>query len=171
LPAWFAILAQGLGGAADKFGRKLAYDFVQNNQGTFGAYGWMANQLAPYAQGYDGSTPNGQLAAAAVFGATLATPGGGVSKAKNGAEIIGTVEGRAIRSGDFSIVDWSGYPAGVPKPSGPVNLIPKVEYQGARSAANAENRAIHRTDPSISPQQIHEVQPIRFGGSPTDTGN
>lgn len=45
----------------------------------------MANQLAPYAQGDDGSTPNGQLAAVAAIGATLATPGGGVSKAKNGA--------------------------------------------------------------------------------------
>jgi RHS repeat-associated protein len=79
--------ASGLdvGGAVDQFGRKLAYDFVQNNQGTFGAYGWMANQLAPYAQGYDGSTPNGQLAAVAAIGATLATPGGGVSKAKNAA--------------------------------------------------------------------------------------
>ncbi|ODU49897.1 MAG: hypothetical protein ABS92_04705 [Thiobacillus sp. SCN 63-374] len=79
--------ASGLdvGGAVDQFGRKLAYDFVQNNQGTFGAYGWMANQLAPYAQGYDGSTPNGQLAAIAAIGATLTMPGGGISKAKNAA--------------------------------------------------------------------------------------
>jgi len=84
--------ASGLdvGGAVDQFGRKLAYDFVQNNQGTFGAWGWMANQLAPYAQGYDGSTPNGQLAAVAAIGATLATPGGAAGKAKiaaSGAEI------------------------------------------------------------------------------------
>ena len=163
-----------VGGAVDQFGRKLANDFVQNNQGRFGAYGWMADQLAPYAQGYDGSSPNGQLAAVAAIGATLATPGGAAGKAKsaaNGAEIIGTVEGRAIRSGDFSITDFANYPAGVPKPTTPVNLISGVEYAANRAAANSANRAIHRSDPSISPQQIHEVQPVRFGGSPTDAGN
>lgn len=76
--------ASGLdvGGATDQFGRKLANDFVQNNQGKFGAWGWMADKLAPYAQGYDGSTPNGQFAAATVLGATLATPGGGAKGAK-----------------------------------------------------------------------------------------
>ena len=55
--------------------------------------------------------------------------------------------------------------------AGPVNLIPSAEYQSARAAANAENRALHRADPSISPQQIHEIQPVRFGGNPTDPAN
>lgn len=86
-----------VGGAADQFGRKLAHDFVQNNEGKFGAWGWMADKLAPYAQGYDGSTPNGQLAGAMAIGATLATPGGGVSKAKNavrGGESAAAATGR-----------------------------------------------------------------------------
>lgn len=65
----------------------------------------------------------------------------------------------------------AGYPAGVPKPTGSVNLISGAEQQANRAAANNANRAIHRADPSISPQQIHEVQPVKFGGSPTDPSN
>ncbi|MEW6505940.1 MAG: RHS repeat-associated core domain-containing protein, partial [Chloroflexota bacterium] len=67
-------------GAADQFGRKLAYDFVQNNQPNSGylvTNTWLANKLTPYAQGYDGgTTSNGQLAAGLAVGASLMTPGG-----------------------------------------------------------------------------------------------
>jgi RHS repeat-associated protein len=123
-----------------------------------------------------GDNTNAALSGAAMipfvgWGATTVKVAGKVDNAVGGAEILGKVDGKTIRSGDFSIVDWAGYPAGVPKPAGPVNLIPSAEYQSARAAANAENRALHRADPSISPQQIHEIQPVRFGGTPTDPAN
>lgn len=75
-----------------------------------------------------------------------------------------------IKEGAFSIIDWARYPAGVAKPSS-ANLITGAEYEANRAAANAANRATHRTDPSISPKQIHEIQPVKFGGSPTDSAN
>jgi hypothetical protein len=74
-----------VGKTLDQFGRKLAHDFVGHNAGAFGAYGGMAKLLAPYAQGYDRSTPNGQLAAWLVLGTSLVSPGG---PAKN----VGRVE-------------------------------------------------------------------------------
>jgi len=46
-----------------------------------------------------------------------------------------------------------------------------IRVAANRAAANSANRAIHQADPSISPQQIHEIQPIKFGGNPTDPNN
>ena len=78
-----------------------------------------------------------------------------------------------LPSGSFSIADWVGYPtvAGVPKPSGPLRLLEGAEYAGARKAANSTNRSLHNTDPSLAGKQIHEVQPVKFGGSPTHSAN
>ena len=39
------------------------------------------------------------------------------------------------------------------------------EYTDTRSAANA---AMHGADPSLAGKEIHEVQPVKFGGDPTD---
>jgi RHS repeat-associated protein len=88
-----------IGGTVDQFGRKLASDFVNNNQGSFGAQGWLADKLAPYAQGYDGSSSNGQLAGAMAIGATLLTPGGAVGKAKGIDEVASASNYRALFSG------------------------------------------------------------------------
>lgn len=68
-------------GTLDQFGRKLAYNFVENNKpgSTAGLWtnNWLANQVAPYASGYSGNTANGQLA-------------GGLATATNiGASLIG----------------------------------------------------------------------------------
>jgi len=39
-------------------------------------------------------------------------------------------------------------------------------------AANEANAALRRSDPSkYAGKQIHEIQPIKFGGSPTDPSN
>jgi hypothetical protein len=86
-------------------------------------------------------------------------------------------EGTALREGSFSIADWSGYPANVPKPTGPFNLLEGAEYDAARAEANAANRAMHQADPSLNGLQLHEIQPVKFGGksyrpieqNPTDT--
>ena len=77
-----------------------------------------------------------------------------------------------IKAGSFSIVDWSGYPSGVPQPTGLFRLIEGDEYDAARSAANAANREM-RQDLSLvgKPVDVHEVKPVKFGGSPTDAAN
>jgi len=73
--------------------------------------------------------------------------------------------------GSFSMHDWSGYPEGLPKPQGPFRIVEGAEYDAARNAANAANRAIHQANPSLTGMQIHEVQPVKFGGSPVDIQN
>ncbi len=73
-----------------------------------------------------------------------------------------------LPDGSFSISDWSGYPDGILKPEGPFRLIEGEEYAAARNAANY---AIRNADPSLAGKQIHEIQPIKFVGSPTDPSN
>lgn len=78
----------------------------------------------------------------------------------------------AVKPGSFSIVGWAGYPAGVAKPQGPFRLIEGAEYDAARSAANAANGAIRR-ELALKGKavDVHEVQPVKLGGSPTDKAN
>lgn len=77
-----------------------------------------------------------------------------------------------VKPGEFSIYDWNGYPAGVPKPTGPFRLLEGAEYGAARDAANSANRAL-RKDLNLVGQKvdIHEIQPIKFNGSATDSAN
>lgn len=72
--------------------------------------------------------------------------------------------------GAFSISDWSGYPDG-PKPAGPFRILDGKEYDTTRKDANTVNSAIHKTTPSLKGMDIHEVHPVKFGGSPTDPAN
>ena len=74
-------------------------------------------------------------------------------------------------AGEFSIIDWTGYPSGAPRPSAPFRVLQGVEYGAARSAANTANRGLHRADPSLAGLQLHEIKPVKFGGSPTDISN
>lgn len=75
-------------------------------------------------------------------------------------------------TGEFSVVDWSGYPAGVPKPQGPFKLVEGAEYDGARKAANQANNQIRQANNLRGqPVDVHEIQPVKFGGSPTDPSN
>jgi hypothetical protein len=50
-------------------------------------------------------------------------------------------------------------------------LLEGDEYATARAAANQANRAMHAADPTLDGLQIHEIQPVKFGGSPTDPLN
>lgn len=50
-------------------------------------------------------------------------------------------------------------------------MIDGDEYDTARSAANQANRALHSADPSLKGMQIHEIQPVKFDGNPTDIAN
>lgn len=73
-------------------------------------------------------------------------------------------------TGTFSIYNWSGYPKG-PKPNGPFRILEDEQYEMARKEANSVNSAIHKANPSLEGLDIHEVHPVKFGGSPTDPAN
>lgn len=77
-----------------------------------------------------------------------------------------------IEPGSFSISDWNGYPASVPRPQGPFRLLEGAEYDAARSAANAANSTLRRQQGLIGQSvDIHEIHPVKFGGSATDSAN
>jgi len=85
---------------------------------------------------------------------------------------IGKNLGNSVKPGEFSIVNFKGYPAGVPKPSGTVRLIEGAEYNAARKAANGANRIIRQQNNlKGQPVEVHEVKPIKFGGSATNPAN
>lgn len=73
--------------------------------------------------------------------------------------------------GEIEITDWEGYPEDGPKPDGKLKLIDGEEYDAARKAANSENARLHKDNPSYKGKDIHEIHPVKFGGSPTDHSN
>jgi hypothetical protein len=78
----------------------------------------------------------------------------------------------AFEEGAFSIIDWSGYPTGMARPTGPMRIISGSEYKLARETATAANREIIQNfGLEGSGYHIHELQPVKFGGSPTDVAN
>lgn len=71
----------------------------------------------------------------------------------------------------FSRIDWTGYPEGAPKPKGFYRLLDGDEYDAARKIANGVNNSLHRGNPSLAGLQIHEIHPVKFGGSPSSLLN
>ncbi len=141
-------LRDNRGDIADAYGRwqgAVDADAFGQRMVTFGAY------LLVRAEGDFG--PAGSLG---LIGAVGPSPGRG---------------NVALKLGSFSIRDWNGYPASIPKPAGPFRLLGGAEYNAARAEANAANRALHAADESLGGWQIHEVKPVKFSGSPTDIGN
>ena len=57
------------------------------------------------------------------------------------------------------------------KPSEKLKVLQGQEYFKARTAANNANAKIHRNDPSFKGKEIHEMDPVKFGGSPTNPAN
>ncbi len=76
-----------------------------------------------------------------------------------------------LPDGSFSIIDWTGYPSHIPRPTGPFRMIEGAEYDSARSAANSANAALHRADSAFDDLQLHEIHPVKFGGSPASLAN
>ena len=71
--------------------------------------------------------------------------------------------------GTLSTSDWTGYPASMARPTGPVRQLLPEEYEAARKAADLANGQIRDANGLRgSGYDIHEVQPVVFGGSPTD---
>lgn len=88
---------------------------------------------------------------------------------------IGSPSPRQTRyaDGSFSVSDWSGYPSGVPRPpSGATfRILTGSEYAAARALANSTNQRIRRQTNIPPGHEIHEIIPVKFGGSPTDMAN
>ena len=76
----------------------------------------------------------------------------------------------SVKTGEFFIDDWNGYPD-APKPDGPFRILEGTEYTDARNLANKTNANIHRNRLDLKGTQIHEMHPVKFGGSPTDIDN
>jgi len=77
-------------------------------------------------------------------------------------------------NGSFSITKqkMETYPTGVAKPEGPFRLLDAAEYSAARRSADVMNNSI-RDQYGLrgSGLDIHEIHPVKFGGSPTDLSN
>jgi RHS repeat-associated protein len=117
----------------------------------------------------------GQLTAlgADIAGAAIpfATGGGLIARAGSHADDAAKVGREAALQGEFSIRDWKGYPEGLPKPEGPFRVVGGEEYKTSRNAADAANKSLHRQDSSLKGKELHELKPVKFGGSPTDPKN
>lgn len=76
-----------------------------------------------------------------------------------------------LSQGSFSIINWTDYPANVPKPTGPFRVLEGAEYQKALEAKTKANKALHAGDETLKGLDLHEIHPVKFGGSPTDITN
>lgn len=75
-------------------------------------------------------------------------------------------------TGAFSISNWAGYPSSLPRPQGAFKLLSQDEYAVARAQGNAGIRAYKRAHPQeAAGKDIHHIQPIKFGGHPSDESN
>ncbi|ESY29440.1 hypothetical protein NKH34_15020 [Mesorhizobium sp. M1148] len=78
-----------------------------------------------------------------------------------------------LPSGSFSMSDWADYPiAVVPKPDGLFIRLEGTQQKAARKAADQANRIIRQERGLVGqPVDVHEIKPVKFGGSPTDPSN
>jgi filamentous hemagglutinin len=67
---------------------------------------------------------------------------------------------------------WADFPAGVPRPTGPINLLEGEAYDAAVLAKKAANQPLSRGF-GLGPAgyDVHEIVPVKFGGSPTALSN
>ena len=111
----------------------------------------------------------GALGSEAAALGDAAEAGEGAAAVSDGAAAAS--DGQAL-DGSFSIWNWDGYPAELPKPEGPFRLLKGEEYSAARKAADKINDATREANNMRGvPYDIHELQPVKFGGSPTDPLN
>ena len=143
-----------------------------------------ANKLAKAPKGIDGVTEGaGNLAE------DVGKAGKGLEGAAKGAESAAEDAGKVVESGSSSIVeivdeekgtfiikDWSDYPddyVPVPDQNKVWTFLEGDEYNSARDSANIFNRNMRAADPYYANNglEIHEIEPVKMGGSPTDINN
>ena len=152
-----AVIGPEVGLAAGLYALKKASDYISGSDNPSYAVGQVTGGLVV---GAPGAVVGGGL-----VGLTRPTSTGTLA-AVDGAAATG-----ALRPGEFRISNWAGYPESIPKPTGPLRLLEGAEYDAARAAANQTNRAMHAADESLAGWQLHEIQPVKFGGSPTNIAN
>ena len=89
-----------------------------------------------------------------------------VSGVTNIAYNVGTLYNSVKDYRMFRRADMVGYPENAPQPKGYYRLLDGDEYSNARRLANTTNSRLHRMNPELAGLQIHEVHPVKFGGSP-----
>jgi RHS repeat-associated protein len=95
----------------------------------------------------------------------LAATGVGASKAAVTGAVDGAVDGAVS-------INFAGYPKGLPQPTGPFNILTGTDYEEARALANATNKGLRVKQGLVGkPVEIHEIHPVKFGGSPTNLAN
>lgn len=84
-----------------------------------------------------------------------------------------TIASNSNLNGTFSVIDWSTYPTvgNIPRPIGPFRILEGQEYIDARKLANSTNELLKRQGVFPRGTDIHEIHPVKFGGSPTDLSN
>jgi len=147
----------------------FAPDFAYNN------YGDNVQQLvgqAPSFYGGNNQSTAYQIGYGTITAATMLLGGEEAEVGNLGKVESGTVQ-TGLKEGSFSVTDWGNLPENL-RPTGPLNLLPTgsdelIAAQRAKALANDTLR--NNLDLTGVPMDIHEIQPVKFGGSPTDLGN
>jgi RHS repeat-associated protein len=103
-----------------------------------------------------------------LYGAVLWTLGmGGIDRLGSGGE-----DDRGSAASSEDALFWEGYPEWAPKPTGQFTVRSGDDLETARETANTINRRLHiEAGDDLSGYHIHEILPVKFGGSPTDLEN
>jgi hypothetical protein len=150
------VLAEGIGAVGRQVARRLGRRFGPAELPTSSETGEIVAGSSPPSRKFAHSTEG--------------SPSEGADFQK-GTEDLSKL-GSDYPSGSFSISDWAGYSALVPKPKGPFRLPEGMEYDAARDAADKANRTFRRKQGLVGePVDVHEIHPVKFGGSPTDPAN
>ncbi|WP_434987178.1 hypothetical protein [Vreelandella zhaodongensis] len=98
---------------------------------------------------------------------------GGAVYSESGETVTTSSVIRTYSDGTFSVSDWAGYPADVPRPpeEATYRLLSGAEYAEARKQANNANASLRRVGVVPEGHEIHEIIPVKYGGSPTDLSN
>jgi hypothetical protein len=133
-----------------------------------GPVGFVAGVADAGIYAWEGNWKDAGLSLAGTVPGAVAVSAGQIAKIEGGA----AKGSDTLKHGSFSIVDWADYPAGVPKPQGPFRLIDGAEYATVKAEKAAANNAYRQQNGLAGHAvDVHEIQPIKFGGSPTDLAN
>ena len=124
----------------------------------------------------------GRKTGAAILDYLLVAIGGALMKGESAACEVAESGSSSIveivdeEKGTFIIKDWSDYPddyVPVPDQNKVWTFLEGDEYNSARDSANIFNRNMRAADPYYANNglEIHEIEPVKMGGSPTDINN
>ena len=141
-----------------------------------------AKRTAKGAWNGDHDSALGRKTGAAILDYLLVAIGGALMKGESAACEVAESGSSSIveivdeEKGTFIIKDWSDYPddyVPVPDQNKVWTFLEGDEYNSARDSANIFNRNMRAADPYYANNglEIHEIEPVKMGGSPTDINN